>query len=51
MKIPNKMKYIEITKFGPAEGLKLSETLVPDISKDEVLGKEKFGLTVITLIF
>ena len=37
MKIPNKMKYIEIKKFGPAEGLKLSETEVPNISKNEVL--------------
>jgi NADPH2:quinone reductase len=37
MKIPNKMKYIEIKKFGPAEGLKLSETEIPNISKNEVL--------------
>ena len=39
MKIPNKMKYIEIKKFGPAEGLKLSEIDVPDINKNEVLIK------------
>ena len=39
MKIPNKMKYIKIKKFGPAEGLELSETLVPDINKNEVLIK------------
>ena len=39
MKIPNKMKYVKIKKFGPAEELSLSETLVPDINKDEVLIK------------
>ena len=39
MKIPNKMKYIEIKKFGSAEVLKLSEIDVPDINKNEVLNK------------
>ena len=39
MKIPNKMKYIEIKKFGGADGLVISETLVPDITEDEILIK------------
>ena len=39
MKIPNKMKYIKIENFGPAEGLKLSETFIPHINENEVLIK------------
>ena len=39
MEIPNKMKYIEIKRFGPAEGLKVSETIIPDINENEVLIK------------